>query len=182
MVNRTVILRKRAAPKVVNLPNGWSFTTKWERVSRKSSPISIRVKRQRTIGPRKNNRMIYLNLAVPAFKNIKARRKKEIVDRLGPVYDRINQSGKGIASNLIKAGFDLGSKAIGSEFGKKLINKGIDNIPSIFKFEVSKIKNKNVQDALSSDIPEMVVDEAQNRAKNKYTTLFLKWLAFQTFK
>ena len=104
------------------------------------------------------------------------------MDRLGPVYDRINQSGKGIASNLIKAGFDLGSKAIGSEFGKKLINKGIDNIPSIFKFEVSKIKNKNVQDALSSDIPEMVVDEAQNRAKNKYTTLFLKWLAFQTFK
>ena len=43
---------------------------------------------------------------------------------------------------------------------KKLINKGIDNIPGIFKFGVSKIKNKNVQDALSSDIAEMVVDEA----------------------
>ena len=172
MVNRTVFLRKRAAPKVVNLPNGSSFTAKWEGVSRKSFPISIRVKRQRTIGPRKNNRMIHLNLAVPAFKKIKARRKKEIVDRLGPIYDRKSQSEKGIASNLIKAGPDLGSKAIGSEFGKKLINKGIDNIPSIFKLGVSKIKNKNVQDALSSDIPEMVVDEAQNTAKNKYTTLF----------
>ena len=55
---------------------------------------------------------------------------------------------------------------------KKLINKGIDNIPGIFKFGVSKIKNKNVQDALSSDIAEMVVDKAQNRAKNKYTTLY----------
>ena len=121
-MNRTVTLRKRAAPKVVNLPNGWSFTTKWERVSRKSSPISIRVKRQRTIGPRKNNRMIYLNLAAPAFKEIKARRKKEIANRLEPVYDRINQSGKGLASNLIKVGFDLASKAISSEFGKK-INK-----------------------------------------------------------
>ena len=171
-MNRTVILRKRAAPKVVNLPNDRSFIGKGERVSKKNPPINIRVKRQRTIGPRKNNRMIYLNLAVPAFKKIKARRKKEIVDRLGPVYDRINQSGKGIASNLIKTGFDLGSKAIGSEFGKKLINKGIDNIPSIFKFEVSKIKNKNVQDALSSDIAEMVVGKAQNRAKNKYTTLY----------
>ena len=85
MVNRTVFLRKRAAPKVVNLPNGTSFTAKWEGVSRKSFPISIRVKRQRTIGPRKNNRMIHLNLAVPAFKKIKARRKKEIVDRLGPI-------------------------------------------------------------------------------------------------
>ena len=172
MVNQTVILRKRAASKIVNLPNGRSFTSKWERISRKNLPINISVKRQRTIGPRKNNRMIYLNLAVPAFKKIKARRKKEIVDRLGPVYDRINQSGKGIASNLIKAGFDLGSKAIGSEFGKKLINKGIDNIPSIFKFEVSKIKNKNVQDALSSDIAEIVVDAAQNRANNNYTSLF----------
>ena len=172
MVNQTVILRKRAAPKIVNLPNGRSFTSKWERISRKNLPINIRVKIQRTIGTRKNNRMIYLNLAAPAFRKIKARRKKRLQQQVG----------KGLASNLIKSGFDLGSKAIGSEFGKKLINKGIDNIPSIFKFEVSKIKNKNVQDALSSDIPEMVVDEAQNRAKNKYTTLFLKWLAFQTFK
>ena len=171
-MNRTVILRKRAAPKVVNLPNGWSFTTKWERVSRKSFPISIRVKRQRTIGPRKNNRMIYLYLDAPAFRKIKARRKKEKVNRLEPVCDRINQSGKGLASNLIKAGLDLGSKAIGYEFGKKLIHKGIDNIPGIIKFGVSKIKNKNVQDALSSDIAEIVVDAAQNRANNNYTSLF----------
>ena len=66
--------------------------------------------------------MIYLNLAAPAFKEIKARRKKEIANRLEPVYDRINQSGRGLASNLIKVGFDLSSKAISSEFGKK-INK-----------------------------------------------------------
>ena len=171
-MNRTVILRKRAAPKVVNLPNGRSFTAKWERVSTKNLPINIRVKIQRTIGPRKNNRMIYLNLAAPAFKKIKSRRKKEIANRLGPVYDIINQSGKGLASNLIKTGFDLGSKAIGSEFGKKIINKGVVNIPDIYIFGVSKIKNKNVQDELSSDIAEMVVDEAQNRAKNKYTSLF----------
>ena len=55
---------------------------------------------------------------------------------------------------------------------KKLTNKGIDNIPNIFKFGVSKIKNKNVKKALSSDIADMVVDEAQNRAKNTYSSLF----------
>ena len=164
MVKQTTILRKRAAPKAVNLPNGRSFPSKWERISRKQLPVNIRVKRQRTIGPRKNNRMIYLNLAAPAFRKIKARRKQE--------KKAAAQLGKGLGSNLIKAGFDLGSKALGSEFGKKLINKGIDNIPSIFKFGVSKIKNKNVKKALSSDIADMVVDEAQNRAKNKYTTLF----------
>ena len=50
---------------------------------------------------------------------------------------------------------------------KKLVNKGIDTIPDIFKFAVSKIKNKNVKKALNSDIADMVVDEAQNRAKKK---------------
>ena len=106
--------------------------------------------------------MIYLNLAAPAFRKIKPRRKLE----------RQKQSGKGLGSNLIKAGFDLGSKAISSKSGKKLINKGIVNIPNIFKFGVSKIKNKNVKKALSSDIADMVVDEAQNRAKNTYSSLF----------
>ena len=164
MVKQTIILKKRAAPQVENLPKGRSFTSKWERISRKQLPINIRVKRQQTIGPRKNNRMIYLNLAAPAFRKIKARRKQE--------KKAAAQLGIGLGSNLIKAGFDLGSKALGSEFGKKLINKGIDNIPSIFKFGVSKIKNKNVKKTLSFDIVDMVIDEAQNRAKNKYTTLF----------
>ena len=159
---KTVILRKRAVPKGVNLPNGRSFTTKWERINRKQLPINIRVKRQQTIGPKKSNRMIYLNLTAPAFRKIKARRKAE---RKGA------QSVKGLGSNLIKAGFDLASKAISSEFGKKLTNKGIDNIPNIFKFGVSKIKNKNVKKTLSSDIVKMVVEEAQNRTKNKYSTL-----------
>ena len=61
---------------------------------------------------------------------------------------------------------------LGCEFGKKLIKKGIDNTPSIFKLGVSKIKNKNLKKALSSDIADMVVDEVQNRAKNKYKILF----------
>ena len=172
MVKQTVILRKRAAPKVVNLPNGRSFTSKWERISRKQLPINIKVKRQQTIGPRRNNRMIYLNRAVPAFRKIKRRRKQNILNRLGPVYDRLNQSGKGLASSLAKTGIELGTKALGSEFGKIIINKTIDNIPSIFKFGVSKIKNKNVRKAMTSDIADMVVDEAQNRAKNRYKSLF----------
>ena len=97
--------------------------------------------------------------------------RQTIILRKRNAYNRVNQSGKGIGRNLIKAGFDLGSKAIGSEFGKK-INKGIDNIPNIFKFGESKIKNKNVKKILSSDIADMAVDETQNRAKNKYKTLF----------
>ena len=70
--------------------------------------------------------MIYLNLATPAFKKIKARREAA-------------QLGKELGSNLVKACFHLGTKALSTEFGKKLLNKGIDNIPNIFKFGVSKI-------------------------------------------
>ena len=82
--------------------------------------------------------MIYLNLAAPGFR--KRERKQAILNRLIPVYDKVNQSGKGLGSTLFKAGINLGSKAIGSEFGKKIINKGIDNISNMFKFVVSKIK------------------------------------------
>ena len=76
--------------------------------------------------------MIYLNQAAPAFRKIK--RRNEAIERLMPIYDIVNQSGSGLASNLAKAGLELGSKAIGSEFGKRLINKGIDSIPNIFNF------------------------------------------------
>ena len=171
MVKKHIILRKRANPKVVNLPNGRSFVSKWERISRKQLPINIKVTRNRTIGPRRNNRIIYLNQAAPAFRKIKRRRRQEIINRLNPIYDRVNsQTGSGLGSNLVKAGFDLGSKALSSEFGKKLINKGINNIPNIFKFSVSKIKNKNAQKALNSEIADLIVNEAQGTARKKYNS------------
>ena len=53
-----------------------------------------------------------------------------------------------------------------------MINKGIESIPNIFKFGVSKIKNKNVKRALKSDIAKIVVNEVKNRAKSKYNNLF----------
>ena len=161
-MKQTIILQKRAYPTTVNLPNGRTFTSKWERISRKQLPMNIKVKQNRTIGARQNNRRIWINQVAPAFKKIKATWKKA------------RQSAKGLASNLAKVGLELRSKALGSEFGKKLINKGIDNIPNIFKFGASKIKNKNVQKALKSEIADIVMEEAQNRAKNKYDSLFWK--------
>ena len=46
--------------------------------------------------------MIYLNLAAPGFR--KRKRKQAILNRLIPVYDKVNQSGKGLGSTLFKAG------------------------------------------------------------------------------
>ena len=76
MIKQAVILRKRANPKVINLPNGRSLTSRWEIISKKQLPINIKVKRQRAIGPTKNNRMIYLNQAAPALKKNKKKKKE----------------------------------------------------------------------------------------------------------
>ena len=40
MVQKHIILRKRHAPVQVNLPNGRSFISRWERISRKQLPIN----------------------------------------------------------------------------------------------------------------------------------------------
>ena len=49
----------------------------------------------------------------------------------------------------------MGSKAINSVLGKKLMDKGIENIPNLVKQGASKIKNKNIQRALDSEIAKL---------------------------
>ena len=84
------------------------------------------------------------------------------------------QSGKGAGENLAKLTFEMGSKALKSSFGRRLISKGIDNIPNIFKYGVSKIQNKNLKRALDLEVADMVVEEAERRAGNKFDLLFIK--------
>ena len=139
----------------VRLPNGRSFISRWERINRKQLPINIKVSRNRTIGPRRNVRR-------------KKKQEQNRVARVNQLYpDMLPQIGSGIGQNLLKAGINLGSKAIGSDIGKKIINKGIDNIPNIFKFGRSKIKNKNIKKALKSEIADMVVGEVKDQARRK---------------
>ena len=158
MVKKHIILRKRRAPVTVRLPNGRSFFSRWERINRKQLPINIKVSRNRTIGPRRNVRR-------------KKKQEQNRVARVNQLYpDMLPQIGSGIGQNLLKAGINLGSKAIGSDIGKKIINKGIDNIPNIFKFGRSKIKNKNIKKALKSEIADMVVGEVKDQARKKYNS------------
>ena len=77
-------------------------------------------------------------------------------------------TGSGLGSDLIKTGMNLSLRALGSDIGKKIINKGIDNIPNIFRFGRSKVKNKNIKKALESEIADLVVSEAQNKVRKKY--------------
>ena len=65
----------------------------------------------------------------------------------------------------------MGLKVIHSVLGKKLIDKGIESLPDIVKFGTSKIKNKNIQRALDSDIANYVVEEEHNRAQDQLNNL-----------
>ena len=73
----------------------------------------------------------------------------------------------------------MGSKAINSAFGKKIIDEGIKQVPNLYKYGTSKTKNKNVRKVLDSDLANYAVTEAQNKAKSNITNLFVeskKWL------
>ena len=91
MVKKDIILRKRANPVQVNPPNGRSFVSKWERISRKQLLINIKVTRNRAIGARRNNRRVYFNLARDAFRNIKNPEKRQLDNNLDKVSDLILQ-------------------------------------------------------------------------------------------
>ena len=114
--------------------------------------------RARKVGPRKDNRQISVNLAAADFKTIRRKRRR---------------ANTGVGEYLAKLGTEMGSKALNSSFGKRLINKGIDNIPNIFKFGVSNIKDKNLKRALDSEVANMVVGEGQKKELTS-TIVYLK--------
>ena len=56
--------------------------------------------------------MIYLNQAAPALRKIRKRKRNETINRLMLIYDRVNQIGSGLGSNLLKSGMELCSKKL----------------------------------------------------------------------
>ena len=166
----------RLTPKIVILPNGTTFTARYEGVSRKDLPSNIKVKKVRTIGARNKNRGILSMNQLNQLKKI-SNKKRVRFDHSAVALKKMRrnkrkQTGKGLASDLANLGIKMGSKAINFVLGKKLIKKRIENIPNVFKYGVSKVKNKNIQRALNSDIANYVVEEAQNKVQNKALSLF----------
>ena len=125
--------------------------------------------RTRTIGPRnrrKTKKKVRFALTNTPTQD-RARRIKKKKEEI-----RRTQTGKGLAGNLANLGISMGSKAINSVLGKEIIDKGIENIPNLFRYGASKIKSKNVQRAFNSNIVNYVMEETQNKAKNKLSNLF----------
>ena len=137
-----IVLRRRKSQKIVTLPNGTTFTARYERISKKQLPRNIRVKNVTKISPRTKNRVILSLNNINQVHKI-AEPKKVRFNRLAAALKRmrknkLKQSGKRIGENLAKIGLEMRSRAINSSLGKRLINKGVNSIPNIFKYGSQK--------------------------------------------
>ena len=70
-----IVLKKRSTPKIVTLPNGTTFTARYERISRKQLPSNIRVKKVQTVGLKNRNRGILSVGDTNLLRNISGRKK-----------------------------------------------------------------------------------------------------------
>ena len=78
-----IVLRQRTSPKIVTLPNGTTFTTRYERTSRKKLPRNIRVKNTRKIGPRNRNKSkMGPGPTIPPRKKVRFRATSLMQDRI----------------------------------------------------------------------------------------------------
>ena len=52
-----------------------------------------------------------------------------------------------LKSGALAKGLDIGSKAINSGIGKKLIGEGMKHAPELYKYGKSRVKNKTLKTA-----------------------------------
>lgn len=119
MYRNKILLRRKVTPQPVTLPGGWSFL--W-RVSRKNVPSNVTIRRSGTIGSKRLR---------------KRRTQQQNAGILGSVF---NLGKNLLTSGALKKGLDMGSSAITSENGKKVIDEGIKHVPELYNYGTKKIK------------------------------------------
>ena len=147
MYKDKVLLRQKATPQRVRLPDGQSFLARYERLSWRNLPSNVRIRRNPTIGPRQQRK----------------RKTQQGAGLLGIVF---NPGKNLLTSGTLVKGLDMGSKAINSEIGKKLIDEGNKHAPELYKYGKSRVKNKTLKRALESDIANYVAEQAEENLFN----------------
>ena len=67
--------------------------------------------------------------------------------------------------DLAKLGIRMGSKTINSDFGKKIIDERIKQVPNLYKYRIFKIKSNNLRKVIGSDIANYAVTEHRTGQK-----------------
>ena len=55
----------------------------------------------------------------------------------------------------------MGSKALNSELGNKLIGEGIKITPELYKYSKNRVTNKTLKRALESDVANYIAEKAE---------------------
>ena len=174
MVRRrnNIVLVKRDAPRKVTLPNGRTFYAKYRRVTKEYLPGSTKIARTYKGRPvkvkkAKNKPPTYAAAVrrLPAWL-LKANPNQPIARPSGSgsailniVNRKRKQKGKGI-SDVARS---VATSPYLQEVSKKLISKGINYIPSIFRRGTKKIKNKRLRQIAQSEIVVDLVNKGTTR-------------------
>ena len=147
MYKDKVLLRWKVTQQRVTLPDERSFLARYENVSLKNLPSNVTIRRNQTIRARRQCK----------------RKTQQGAGLLGSVFSL----GKNlIPSDALAKAWNIGSRAINSEIGKKVIDERIKHAPELYKLGTKKIKNKSLKKALKSDIANYAVNQAQENLFN----------------
>ena len=167
MVRNKIVLVKRDTPLRITLPNGRTFLAKYRRVNRNDLPggtTIARTYRGQPVQGRRPNRWHPPARAKPAaaFRPpgvvIKPARPKTRAAR-SAAWRRQRQRGKGIV-DVLKT---VATNPYAQEVGKKILAKGINAIPTLFKKGTKRIKNKHLRRLAQSEIALDMVDRGTKR-------------------
>ena len=188
MVKRrnNIVLVRRDTPKIVTL-NGRSFNAHFRRVNKNYLPGSTKIAKTYKGKPvkakRKKNKQPTYNAAIKRLPKwlVKADLKKPLIRPRKNTYSQAArrlpdwllrakpssnirrppwlQKGKGL-SDVAKT---VANNPYFQEVSKKIISKGINSIPSLFKRGTKKVKNNRLRCVLQSDIAIDLVNRGAKR-------------------
>ena len=142
MYRDKILLRSRIAAKRITLSNERSFVAKYERISWKNLPSNVTIKNTWTIGPRQQGK----------------RKTQTESEMLGKVF----RLGKNLLMlGAITKGISLGSRAINSELGRKIIDEGIKHAPGLYRYGKERVTDKTLKKALESDVANHVAEKVE---------------------
>ena len=71
-----------------------------------------------------------------------------------------------VTSGVLIKGLNVWSRAINSEIGKKLIDKGVKHDPELYKYGKSRVKNKTQKKGLEYDVANCIAEKAKENLFN----------------
>ena len=141
-------------PKKVTLPNGRTFYAKYKRVNQQYLPGSAEIQRTyrgRPVEPIARTphlrRQKPLQIRALNSKKVALRRRKRRMKGRG-----FGDVAKAIASNPYM-----------QEIGKKILTKGIELLPRLYKKASNRIKNDNLRELAQSDVANYIVKRGIER-------------------